>query len=136
MSNSARLWLSRLLIFIVTAWNLQAALAFILWPDAYSPGFELSGLPGATAVRGTGLLFLMWNLPYLVALSHPLRYRLALKLALAMQAIGLAGESLIFLGLTPEHGLLQDSIFRFMLFDAAGLVVLAAALWLVRKELG
>jgi hypothetical protein len=136
MSDYARLWLSRLLIFIVTAWNLQVALAFILWPDVYSPGFELSGQPGAVAVRGTGLLFLMWNLPYLVALWHPLRYQLALKLALAMQAVGLAGESLIFLGLTPEHGLLQDSILRFMLFDTAGLVALAAAFWLVRKELG
>ena len=134
MSANIRLWLARLLIFSVTVWTLQAALAFILWPDAYSPGFELSGLPGAVAVRGTGLLFLMWNLPYLVALWHPLRYRLALKLALAMQTVGLVGESLIFLGLTPGHVLLQASILRFILFDAAGLVALAAAFWLGRKE--
>ncbi len=51
---------------------------------------------------GMGVLFLMWNVPYAVALWHPLRHRISLYEALAMQAIGLLGESLIYLSLSPE----------------------------------
>ena len=41
------LWIARGLIAIVTAWNLQAALVFIFWPERFVPGFELTGVPGA-----------------------------------------------------------------------------------------
>ena len=68
MSEKSRLWLARFLITVVTALNLQAALVFILWPERFMHGFELTGIPGAAAVRGTGILFVMWNVPYLVAL--------------------------------------------------------------------
>jgi hypothetical protein len=129
-----QLWLARLLIGLVTAWNLQAALTFWLWPAAYAPGFELSGVPGAVAVRGVGLLFLMWNLPYLAALWQPQKNLLALKLALAMQLTGLAGESWLFAGLTTEHAQLQSSILRFITFDAVGLILLGLAFWLAQPE--
>jgi len=125
-----RLWIARFLIALVTAWNLQAALVFILWPERFAPGFELPGVPGAAAVRGTGILFLMWNVPYLVALWHPRRYRLALGLALAMQFIGLVGESLMLATLPGGYTLLRASITRFVAFDASGLVLLAVAFWL------
>jgi hypothetical protein len=127
-----RLWLARLLIGLVTAWNLQAALTFWLWPAVYAPGFELSGVPGAAAVRGVGLLFLMWNLPYLAALWQPRQNLLALKLALAMQLTGLVGESWLLAGLTAEHAQLQSSLGRFIAFDAAGLSLLTLAFWLAR----
>ena len=133
MSEKPRLWIARLLIGLVTAWNLQAALTFILWPEQYASGFELTGVPGATAVRGTGILFVMWNVPYLVALWHPRKYRLALGLAVAMQFIGLVGESAILLTLPNEHFLLSASITRFIAFDASGLLLLSVALWLVRE---
>ena len=129
MTEKARLWVSRILIGIVTAWNLQAALVFILWPERFVPGFELTGEPGAVAVRGTGILFLMWNVPYLVALWHPVRYRLALGMALAMQLIGVVGESWTLYSLQFEHTLLKVSIWRFIGFDAAGLLLLAVAFW-------
>jgi hypothetical protein len=134
MSEKSRLWISRLWIGLVTAWNLQAALAFILWPEQYAPGFELTGVPGAAAVRGTGILFVMWNVPYLVALWHPRKYRLALRLALAMQFIGLIGESLILFTLPSGHALLRTSITRFIAFDASGLVLLAVAFWLLNRN--
>ena len=121
------LWLARGLIAIVTAWNLQAALVFILWPERSAPGFELSGLPGAAALRGTGILFLMWNVPYLVALWHPRKYRLALGIALAMQLIGLVGESWILFTLPAGHSLMHNSITRFIAFDACGFVLLLGA---------
>ncbi|MGB7874439.1 MAG: hypothetical protein WBL25_08640 [Anaerolineales bacterium] len=134
MSENFRLWLARGLIALVMAWNLQAALVFILWPERFAPGFELSGVPGAAAVRGTGFLFLMWNVPYLVALWHPQEYRLALGLALVMQSIGLVGESLILLALPDGHALLRGAILRFIAFDGGGLLLLAATFWLVRNK--
>ena len=130
MKETSRLWIARFLIGLVTGWNLQVAIAFISWPDRYAPGFELTGVPGAAAVRGTGILFLMWNVPYLVALWHPRRYRLLIALAIVMQFIGLVGESVILLTLPEGHVLLHTSILRFIVFDATGLVLLLAAFWL------
>ncbi len=109
------------------AWNVQCALAFLIAPATYAAGFELSGAPGDAAVRGIGLLFLMWNVPYAVALWHPVRYRVSLYEALAMQTIGLLGESLILLSLPAGHTLARASLGRFIAFDAAGLALLVVA---------
>ena len=119
--------LARLLIGLVVFFNLQAALAFLINPQAYAPAFQLSAVPGESAVRGIGVLFVMWNIPYLVALWNPRKNRTALHEALAMQAIGLLGESLIYAGISPEHIQLQASILRFITFDSAGLLLLVAA---------
>src|SRR5512146_3309911 len=108
-NNSPKIWLARALILTVIAWNLQAALIFLLWPETFAPGFELTGVPGAAAVRGIAILFVMWNVPYIVACWHPQKHGLALKEALAMQLIGLLGESWIYLSLSAEHALLQSS---------------------------
>ena len=134
MSEKSHLWLARGLIALVTAWNLQAALAFILWPEQYTPGFELTGIPSVVAVRGIGILFVMWNVPYLVALWHPRRYRLVLGMTLVMQLIGLVGESLIWVTLPQEYTLLHASIRRFITFDASGLLLLGAAFWLIQDN--
>ena len=134
MTEKSRLWFARFLIAIVTAWNLQAALVFILWPERFVPGFELTGVPGAAAVRGTGILFVMWNVPYLAALWHPRKFRLALGMALTMQFVGLVGESFIWVTLSQGHTLLRTSIMRFIAFDASGLLLLAAAFWLVQQD--
>jgi hypothetical protein len=134
MSSSQRLWLARLLIGIVTLWNLQAALVFTLRPQVYAPSFMLTGLPGETAVRGVGVLFIMWNIPYLVALWHPRRYRLALGLALVMQLAGVIGESLILITIPAGYLVLHLSILRFIFFDGAGVLLLVAAYWLARKD--
>ena len=128
------LWLARGLIALVTAWNLQAALIFILWPERFMHNFELTGIPGAAAVRGTGILFLMWNVPYLVAFWNPRKYRLALGMALVMQFIGLVGESLILFTLPAGHALLSTSITRFIAFDGSGLVLLLGALWVSNRN--
>jgi len=128
------LWPARGLIALVTAWNLQAALVFILWPERYAPGFELTGVPGAAAVRGTGILFLMWNVPYLVALWNPRKCRLVLGMALAMQLIGLVGEILILFTLPDGHVLLRTSITRFIAFDASGLMFLVVAFSVLRES--
>lgn len=129
------LWLSRLLVGSVLALNVQCAMAFMIFPASFAPGFELNGATGEAAVRGMGVLFLMWNVPYGVAFWHPVRHRLSLLEALGMQAIGLAGESWILSILTAtEHTLARQSLVRFVVFDAIGLVALLAAAWISRKS--
>ena len=124
---SNRIWIVRLLIGIVVAWNLQAAFAFIFAPSGFVRAYELSGAAGTAAIRGFGVLFLMWNVPYLFAVKDPIRYELALTFALLMQAIGLIGESYILSTLPVDHTLLRSSILRFIAFDGAGLVLLGIA---------
>ncbi len=87
-----RIWISRLFIGFVFFFNVQCALAFILFPKAYAQGFELAGAVGDGVVRGMGILFLMWNVPYFVAFTHPIRQRVSLYEAVIMQAIGFFGE--------------------------------------------
>ena len=134
MTEKSRLWLARLLIAIVTGWNLQAALIFILWPERFMGGFELTGVPGAAAVRGTGILFVMWNVPYLVALWHPFKYRLVVGITAMMQLVGLVGESLILFTLPDGHALLSTSITRFIIFDGSGLILLLGAYWVLNRN--
>ncbi len=128
-----RLWIARILIAAVIAWNVQAAAAFLLHPELYAPAFQVSGEAGEALVRGLAVLFLMWNVPYAVALWHPARFRVSLYEACAMQAIGLAGESLIYLSLSPALAVARASVGRFILFDTLGLVALVAAAWVSRR---
>jgi len=130
-----RLWLARLLIAVVITWNLQAAFIFLINPGAYVSTFELSGVPGAAALRGVAVLFVMWNVPYLVACWQPRLHRLSLWEALAMQAVGVLGEIFILLSLPTGHTLLVDSLLRFITFDAIGLPALGAALILTKTPL-
>jgi len=134
LTDKSRLWTARVLVAVVAGWNLQAALAFIQWPERFASGFELTGIPGEAAVRGTGILFLMWNVPYLVALWHPRKNLSCLGIAIVMQLIGLVGESLILITLPDGHTALSESIRRFILFDASGLILLSAALFLNRNK--
>jgi hypothetical protein len=126
--------LPRLLIGAVFLVNVQSAISLFFWPERYAPQFELAGDTGAAAVRGFGVLFLMWNVPYAVALWDPIRYRLALLIAIAMQVIGLVGESLIYFSLPETNDLARMTIARFTLFDALGLAALLVAAWLTRKS--
>ena len=118
---------------MVVAWNLECALVFLLNPGAFAPAFELGGIPGDTAIRGFAVLFVMWNIPYLVALWQPRRNRVSLWEALAMQAVGVIGESLILFSLPAGYPSLYASILRFILFDAAGVVLLSVAVFFSRK---
>ena len=122
-----RLWIARFLIAVVVAWNLQCALVFLINPGLFAPGFELSGIPGEAAIRGLAVLFIMWNVPYLVALWQPQHKRTSLWEALVMQSIGVIGESAIYFSIPSGHPALQVSVLRFIGFDAAGIICLIAA---------
>ena len=131
-----RLWAARLLISVVVAWNLECALVFWLNPGVFAPGFELTGVPGAAAVQGFAVLFVMWNIPYLVALWHPLRHRHYVWEALLMQTVGVIGESLILFSLPAGHAILHASLLRFIFFDATGVLLLIGAGLVSNKQPG
>jgi hypothetical protein len=105
----------------------------LFWPIRFTASFELSGAPGEAALRGVGALFLMWNIPYAVALWHPVRRRVSLYEATAMQAIALLGEMLVRQGTPPSQDVLRTSLLRFIAFDGAGLALLILAIWLARR---
>lgn len=122
----------RIAFAIVFVVNVQCAVSFVLQPGAYAPAYELSGTAGAVAVQGLGIAFLMWNATYPAVIASPLRFRAVAVIVLVQQAIGLAGESWLRFGLPAGHAALSASIERFILFDAAGLVLMAAAFgWLL-----
>ena len=81
-------------------------------------------------IRGLGILFLMWTIPYFFALSDPVGRRISLIEAVIMQGIGLAGESLLLLTLPAGHAILRETAVRFIGFDGGGLILLLAALYL------
>jgi len=128
-----RVNLARGLIGLVILANLQCALLFLIQPGVYAPGFQLAGEVGQAVVRGFGVLFLMWNIPYGVALWHPVRHRLSLFEAVAMQSVGLGGEALIYISTPVTVVLMRSSLERFITFDFLGLLALLAAVWLVRR---
>lgn len=123
--------IARVLIGLVTFFNLQCAVYFLFQPADYAPGFELTGVPGSAIIQGMGVLFLMWNIPYLFALVNPLKYTVSLVEAVIMQAVGVIGETLLLLALKGEHPLIKASVLRFILFDGGGLVLLIIALFLI-----
>jgi len=132
--NTYRIWLARTLIGIVFIINVQSAVVFFANPARFAPTYELTGISGQAAIRGFAVLFIMWNVPYVVALINPIKYRISLYEAIAMQIIGLAGESLILQSLPTEHTILRDSILRFIVFDGSGLVSLISAAWITKPD--
>ena len=125
-----RKWIARGLIGIVVFFNLDAALSYLFKPALYAPGFELVGIPGEKMIQGMGLLFLMWNVPYLVALLDPFKHFPSLIEAVIMQGIGVIGESILLSTLIGTHPAMRSSTVRFIVFDGGGLILLLVALWI------
>ena len=128
--KNKRKWLGRILIGFVLLMNLQCSILFLFQPEEFVAGFELVGESGRAYVRGIGLLFLMWNIPYFVAVLDPIKYRISLYEAIVMQSIGLAGETILVLTLPGGHPQLVNTLSRFIIFDGLGLVSLLASAWI------
>ena len=126
-----RTFAARSLVGMVFIINLQSALAFMINPNGFAPMYELIGIPGTAAIQGFGVLFLMWNIPYAVALINPVKFHISHYEAIIMQTIGLVGESLIYYNLPTKFTVLRNSILRFIIFDGAGLVALVIAAWII-----
>lgn len=116
-------WVCRACFALVFIVNVQCAFSYIFMPESFAGGFQLSGIEGAVAVQGIGVAFLMWNATYPAFIARPQRFCVLGVVILFQQAIGLVGESMIYLSL-PEFGYAQlaHSITRFIVFDAIGLV--------------
>ena len=123
----AALWLARLALVVVFCFNVSCGLAFVARPALYAPGFEVSGAPGKALVRGMGILFLMWNVTYPLAIWRPWRYRWLFLIILVQQAVGLAGETWMLLTLPPGHAALAETGYRFVAFDGGGLAAMLVA---------
>jgi hypothetical protein len=131
LSPPFRIWIARFLIGLVVFFNLESAIAFLTHPDAYTSSYELSGIPGEAAIRGFAILFCMWNIPYLFALWHPIKHPLSLWESILMQGTGLVGETWLVSQIPMKFGLLRNSVFRFIIFDGAGLLILFIALVII-----
>lgn len=134
------LWACRVCFALVFVVNIQCAFSYVFTPESFTGGFQLSGVEGMVAVQGIGVAFLMWNATYPAFIVSPQRFRALGVIILFQQVIGLIGESAIYLSL-PEfgHAQLAHSIMRFIVFDAAGLVLMALsfiALCLVSRNKG
>lgn len=129
-----RLVVARILIGLVVLDNLSCAVLFMVAPADYVPSFELQGAAGKAMVQGMGLLFVMWNVPYVFAFVNPRKFRISLLEAILMQTIGLVGESILRTMLPAGLSILRMAVMRFIVFDAAGLALLFLAGWLTRKQ--
>jgi hypothetical protein len=138
MPGTLRNWLARILVAPVVFFNLQCAFLFIWKPAQYSASYELTGVVGVIVVSGFGILFLMWNVPYLFALVDPTRHRTSLHEAVIMQTIGLLGEILLLFSLSAagEHTILASSITRFIWFDGGGWLLLMISVLIFAREYG
>jgi hypothetical protein len=125
------LWLARFALIIVFLFNVTCALAFIVRPEAYTHGFEVSGVPGEVIVQGIGVLFLMWNATYPLTIWHPWRYRWLFVIVIVQQVIGFTGETWMLLTLPSGHTSLTTTGTRFASFDGGGLVAMVITLALM-----
>jgi hypothetical protein len=133
--NFWQIWVARSLIGVVLFWNLLAAFQFMFNPQRYISSFQVEGLPGQTAIIGFGILFLMWQVPYIFAFIHPIRFKNSLWQALIMQTIGVLGESILRFTIPNEYKLLRGSILRFIIFDSIGVLLLIGARLLARHQI-
>lgn len=124
----------RIAFALVFAVNVQCALSFIVWPEAYLSAYELQGVSGVVVVQGIGVAFLMWNVTYPFVIIDPRKYWIVARIVLVQQVVGLIGESYILWTLPARHEVLGASIERFIAFDAAGFVLMALAMALVKVK--
>ncbi|HEY45188.1 MAG TPA: hypothetical protein G4O14_00240 [Anaerolineae bacterium] len=128
------LWLARFVVGVVFILNVSCALAFLLRPDRYAPGFELSGVQGRIMVQAMGILFLMWNATYPLVVIDPQRYRTLFAVVFTQQAIGVVGETWLLASLPVGHPTLWATGVRFIVFDGLGLAGMGILFWLLGRR--
>jgi hypothetical protein len=124
-------WFARFAVGLVFMVNVDCALVFLLQPEKYAAGFEVGGVPGENIVQGFGLLFLMWNATYPPVIFRPNAQKTLFWVILSQQAIGVIGESWLWLALPAGHTTLASTGLRFILFDGLGLVLMGIAFGLI-----
>lgn len=125
--HRVRTWIARALVAIVFAWNMQCALTFVFQPTSVMSAYQLYGTIGTAIIQGMGIAFLMWNVTYPAVIVAPGKFRSLFIVMIIQQTIGLIGETWILLNIGSGTADLGTSITRFVVFDAAGLVLLSLA---------
>jgi hypothetical protein len=133
-SRPSLIWLARFVVGVVFVLNVSCALAFLLRPNIYTTGFELTGVQGRVMVQAMGILFLMWNATYPLVLIHPDRYRTLFAVVLAQQVIGVVGELWLLASLPTGHPTLWATGARFIVFDGLGLLAMGLLFWLLGRS--
>jgi hypothetical protein len=128
----ASIWFARAVVSVVLALNLSAALGYLVMPDRFISGYELEGAVGRVVVQGFGILFLMWNVTYPPVVINPVRERTLFIIILLQQTIALVGESLLLISVPIGYVALVRTGVRFILFDGAGLLLMAAGFLLLQ----
>lgn len=121
------IWVARIALSVVFAINMQCIVQFLVWPEHHAPAYALSGTAGTVAIQGLAVAFLMWNATYPVAIANPEKHRTIFAIVLVQQAIGLIGETMILSTIPEGFSQLSESILRFIVFDAAGFVLMGAS---------
>ncbi len=137
ISSKGAAWVIRVCFAVVFIWNVLCAFQFLVAPAAFAGAYQLSGAAGEAAVRGMGVVFLMWNATYPAFLMNPVRFKVLGWVIVAQQVIGCVGETFILATLPPVgYELLAASIQRFLIFDAVGLglMILSGAFFLYRTS--
>lgn len=129
-SGNIRINGARILIGLVTMINLQCAVEFLIHPDHYVSAFALDGSAGSAMVASMGLLFVMWNVPYVFAVIQPRKNRVSLYEAFIMQFIGLVGEITLLFVFCSGNPIVSATVKRFIIFDCAGWFALAFSIYL------
>ena len=132
-NNHKTIWFARLAVGGVFMMNVACAVTFIQQPEKYVAGCEVSGIPGKNIVQGFGILFLMWNVTYPLVILQPRTQKALFLIILVQQAIGLAGETWLWLGLPADYAALHATALRFILFDGLGLALMFAAYALLHR---
>ncbi len=132
--TDAAVWTARICFALVFAINVQCAVQFVVNPAGFMGGFGLSGPEGQLAVAGLGVAFLMWNATYPLFIWQPQRFPVLGAVILAQQAIGLVGETALYLQLDSFATVAGPAIMRFVCFDGAGLVLMGIAFAMLCKS--
>jgi hypothetical protein len=125
-------WFTRLAVGFSFTGNISCALVYLLQPEKYAPGFEVSGVAGNTIIQGFGILFLMWNVTYPLVILQPNAQKTLFLIILIQQAIGMIGETWLWFELPAGHTALAATGLRFILFDGFGLLLMGIAYGLLR----
>ena len=127
------IFIARFLIGLVLFFNVTCAFQFLISPQAYNSSFGLLKENGTAVIHGYGILFLMWNIPYLFAFVNPIRFQVSLIEAIIMQSIGIVGEGWIRISLPEYAEQTIKMITRFLYFDIFGLISLISAWSIVNR---
>lgn len=124
----------QLVVGVIFLINISCAVVFILQPQKYMGGFEISGDQGRVLVQALGILFLMWNVTYPPVIFNPMKHMTLFRIIIFQQAIGVIGESWLMLSLPTGHTALRATGLRFIFFDGLGLVLMLLAYLLMIKK--